>query len=231
VRRNLVTESDTQSEALIKSAIAEAYPDDAYLGEETGASGDATKHGRWIVDPLDGTTNYVHGYRCFSVSIAFEREGLVQLGVVYDPMADELYRARRGQGAFCNDAALRVTDARELIDALLVTGFPPQRSDEPPTNLRAFADLMQLAQAIRRDGSAALDLCYVAAGRVDGFWETGLHAWDVAAGTLIVEEAGGRVTDYRGESAHLDGGHVVASNGHIHHALLETLRPYAQEAV
>ena len=226
VRSNLVTEADTQSEALIRSMIGAAFPDDGVLGEEAGRSGRDSEQ-LWIVDPLDGTTNYAHGYRCFCVSIAFARGGVVEFGVVYDPMAAEMYDARRGRGATCNGAALQVSHHDDLRDALLVTGFPAHKVDDPRGNLRPFADFMQRAQAIRRDGSAALDLCYVAAGRFDGFWEPGLHAWDIAAGMLVVHEAGGMATDYRGQPATLDGGQLVASNGRIHAAMIEMLRPYA----
>jgi len=228
VRSNLVTEADTESEALIKQAIAREYPDEAILGEETGASGDPSR-GRWIVDPLDGTVNYAHGYRLFCVSIAFERDGVTQVGVVYDPMAQECFRAAFGGGADCNGHELRVSDCSPLLDALVVTGFPAHRVNEPLANLAPFGDFLNLAQALRRDGSAALDLCYVAAGRFDGFWESGLHAWDIAAGKLIVEEAGGRVTDYRGEPAALDGAEILATNGLIHDGMAAALRKYAQE--
>jgi myo-inositol-1(or 4)-monophosphatase len=225
-RSNLVTEADTQSEALIRSIIAAAFPDDAVLGEEAGLSGVDAAHS-WIVDPLDGTTNYAHGYRCFCVSIAFEREGTVEFGVVFDPMADEEYLARPRQGSSCNGSALPVSAQDQLCDALLVTGFPPYKVKDPSDNLQPFADFTSRAQAIRRDGSAALDLCYVAAGRFDGFWEPGLHAWDVAAGMLIVREAGGSISDYHGAPAALNGGRLVASNGKIHQAMLDVLRPYA----
>ena len=226
VRSNLVTDADTQSEELIRSIIRASFPEDAVLGEEEGQSpGSATN--RWIVDPLDGTTNYAHGYRCFCVSIAFQSEGMVELGVVYDPMAGEEFVAQRGRGAHCNDGVLRVSDHDQLADALLVTGFPARGLDDPQNNLRTFGDFTRRAQAIRRDGSAALDLCYVAAGRLDGFWESGLHAWDIAAGMLILTEAGGRVSDYRGQPAGLDRAQLLASNGKIHEAMLEVLRPYA----
>ncbi|HKW44272.1 MAG TPA: inositol monophosphatase family protein, partial [Candidatus Eremiobacteraceae bacterium] len=205
VRSNLVTEADTRSEALIRTMIAEEFPDDAVLGEEGGATR-GSGAGHWIVDPLDGTTNFAHGYRCFSVSIACEFDGHVQVGAVFDPMADEMYLAQRGKGATCNGNALAVSAVSDLCDALLVTGFPPLRADGGIANLPMMEKFMHRAQAIRRDGSAALDLCYVAAGRFDGFWEAGLHAWDIAAGALIVDEAGGRVTDYSGNQLRLDGG-------------------------
>lgn len=226
VRSNLVTEADTASEALIKRMVADEFPHDAFLGEETGASG-TSGDDRWIVDPLDGTTNYFHGYRCFCVSIALERAGVVELGVVYDPVSQEEFCARRGRGATCNGEPIGVSQQGDLRDALLVTGFPAHKVDDPRGNLQPFADFLGAAQAIRRDGSAALDLCYVAAGRVDGFWEPGLHAWDIAAGTLLVAEAGGRISDYQGRPATLEQGQLLASNGLIHAAMVDVLRRYA----
>jgi myo-inositol-1(or 4)-monophosphatase len=224
VRSNLVTDADTESEALIRAMIGRRFPDDAVLGEEGGAHAGGT--GRWIVDPLDGTTNFSHGYPCFCVSIAFEFEGAVQIGVVYDPTRDELFVAQRGAGARCNGGAISVSSREQLRDGLLVTGFPPMGGGEPP-NLAEFEELMVRAQALRRDGSAALDLCYVAAGRFDGFWEPDLHAWDIAAGALIVEEAGGRVSDYRGGPITLEGKRIVASNGRIHDEMIAVLRRFA----
>jgi myo-inositol-1(or 4)-monophosphatase len=222
VRSNLVTDADTRSEALIRRLIGEDFPDDTVLGEEGGASA-GTGAGRWIVDPLDGTTNFAHGYRCFCVSIAYESAGALTVGVVYDPMADELFRAMRGGGADCNGARIAVSPHTDLRDGLLVTGFPPIRGDDDLANVRMMEKFMRRAQAIRRDGSAALDLCYVAAGRFEGFWEGGLHAWDVAAGTLIVNEAGGRVTDYGGAPLRIDCGELLASNALVHDAMLEVL--------
>jgi myo-inositol-1(or 4)-monophosphatase len=226
VRSNLVTEADTQSESLVRSIITAQYPDDAVLGEEAGQLGNSTGH-RWIVDPLDGTTNFAHGYRFFCVSIAYEHEGVVEFGVVYDPMAEEEFTARRGHGARCNGNTLHVSDQDELRDALLATGFPAHKVGDMRSNLYPFADFAMKAQALRRDGSAALDLCYIAAGRFDGFWEPALHAWDIAAGALIVQEAGGRVSDYSGASHRLDGAQLVASNGKIHEAMLAVLKRYA----
>lgn len=226
VRTNLVTEADTKSEALIRSILADAFRGEAFLGEETGSSGDASR-GRWIVDPLDGTTNYSHGYRCFCVSIAFERAGLVEVGCVYDPMADEMFAAERGGGATCNGEPIRVSTCADASAAMLVTGFPAHRVDDPLSNIHPFADFLRITRAIRRDGSAALDLCYVACGRFDGFWEPGLHAWDIAAGALICTEAGGRVSGYRGEALELDGGRLVASNGAIHDRMIEVVAKYA----
>jgi myo-inositol-1(or 4)-monophosphatase len=222
VRSNLVTEADTRSEALIREMIAEEFPDDAVLGEEGGATR-GSGSGRWIVDPLDGTTNFAHGYRCFCVSIAYEADGTLLVGAVYDPMADEMYRAERDAGATCNGARLAVSPIGDPHDALLVTGFPPLRAGGDIPNIRMLEKFMRRAQAVRRDGSAALDLCYVAGGRFDGFWEAGLHAWDVAAGALIVAEAGGRVTDYSGKPLRVDCGELLATNGLVHDVMLEVL--------
>jgi myo-inositol-1(or 4)-monophosphatase len=226
VRSNLVTDADTASEELIRSLVRAHFPDDAVLGEEAGQIGKNNMH-RWIVDPLDGTTNYAHGYRCFCVSIAVERDGMVESAVVYDPMANEEFVAQKGAGASCNGQLLHVSDRDQLRDALLATGFPAHKVDEPIGNLLPFADFTNQAQAVRRAGSAALDLCYVAAGRFDGFWEPALHAWDVAAGMLIVTEAGGTVSDYLGKPVDLEAGELIASNGKIHQAMLSVLARYA----
>lgn len=226
LRSNLVTEADTESEAIIRNVIAQTFPDDRILGEEAGESGSPSR-GRWIVDPLDGTTNYAHAYPLFGVSIAYEYDGELRAGVVYNPVSGEMFRALRGGGAECNGRPIRVSDEDDLKDALLVTGFPPQRDNEVSSNLAPFAEFMRRSQAIRRDGSAALDLCFVACGRFDGFWEADLQAWDVAAGTVILTEAGGVATDYRGGPSALDARQIVASNGKIHRSMLEVLAPRA----
>jgi myo-inositol-1(or 4)-monophosphatase len=225
-RTDLVTDADTRSETLIRAIVADDYPADAVLGEEEGFSGNPSG-GRWIVDPLDGTTNYAHGYRCFCVSIAYERAGKVEIGCVYDPMADELFFATRGGGAACNGAPIHVSACDDLAAALLVTGFPAHLVDDIAANIGPLSDFLAITRAIRRDGSAALDLCYVACGRFDGFWEPDLHAWDIAAGSLIVEEARGRVSDYRGGPMLLDAGRLVATNGRIHDAMTGVLAPRA----
>ncbi len=215
---DLVTEVDERAEGVIREALREAFPGYGMLAEEGGrlpGEGDS----RWVVDPLDGTTNYAHGLPIFAVSIALERAGEVVLGVVHDPMREETYVAERGGGATLNGAPIRVSDTEEPIRALLVTGFPYDREDMPAA-LELFGRLTVLTQGVRRLGSAALDLCYVAAGRLDAFYERGLHAWDVAAGSLILEEAGGRVTDYRGRKFGLEGAEIVASNGLLHPILL-----------
>lgn len=220
---DLVTDADLASERLIADRLATAFPDDQLLAEEGTAAGDeADANRRWIVDPLDGTTNYAHGYPFYAVSIALEVAGVVQVGVVYVPALDEMFAAERGHGATLNGAPTQVSDTDELIEAMLCTGFaydPLKRS----ANLSPWSRFVAEAQAVRRDGAAALDLCYVACGRYDGFWERELSPWDVAAGALIVAEAGGMVTDYQGEKADIYAREVVASNGRIHATMLAAL--------
>jgi myo-inositol-1(or 4)-monophosphatase len=218
---DLVTDVDERAEAVIGEMLRGAFPGYGMLAEEGGrrlGEGDS----RWIVDPLDGTTNYAHGLPIFAVSIALERAGEVVLGVVHDPMRGETYVAERGGGATLNGEPIRVSDTDEPIRALLVTGFPYDRSDMG-TAVELFGRLTELTQGVRRLGAAALDLCYVAAGRLDAYYEKGLHAWDVAAGSLILKEAGGRITDYRGREVDLEGREVVASNGLLHPVLLEAI--------
>jgi myo-inositol-1(or 4)-monophosphatase len=219
---DLVTEVDRACEALVVEGIARERPGDGVLAEEGSAR--AGGAWRWVVDPLDGTTNYAHGYPRFCVSIGVEHEGRARVGVVYDPLMDELYHAARGAGAFCNGRALRVSAETALDRSLLATGFAYDRRESEVDNVREFAALLKAARALRRDGSAALDLCYVAAGRLDGYWEFKLQPWDVSAGALVVEEAGGRVSDLAGGDGHWSGHQVVASNGRIHAALLDALR-------
>jgi myo-inositol-1(or 4)-monophosphatase len=218
---DLVTEVDERAEAVIGELLRGAFPGYGMLAEEGGrrlGEGDS----RWIVDPLDGTTNYAHGLPIFAVSIALERAGEVVLGVVHDPMRGETYVAERGGGATLNGEPIRVSDTDEPIRALLVTGFPYDRSDMG-TAVELFGRLTELTQGVRRLGAAALDLCCVAAGRLDAYYEKGLHAWDVAAGSLILKEAGGRITDYRGREVDLEGREIVASNGLLHPVLLEAI--------
>jgi myo-inositol-1(or 4)-monophosphatase len=224
---DLVTEVDLASEKLIKGLIATHYPRHAVLGEETGTSG--TEGGEspeyvWIVDPLDGTTNYAHGYPCFCVSIAVERRGETVAGVVYDPTRDELFAAERGSGATMNNRRVRVSATPALSQSLLATGFPYSITEGQFTNLDNFRNFSLHSHAVRRAGSAALDLCYVACGRFDGFWELALKAWDTAAGTLIAAEAGGRVTAFGGREFDVRRPECVASNGLIHDEMLAVLR-------
>jgi myo-inositol-1(or 4)-monophosphatase len=221
---DLVTEADVAVEQDIRSRVARHFPSHTFLGEEAGrASPEHASTFQWIVDPIDGTTNFVHGLPLFCVSIALQIEGRVDLGVVYAPVADELFTAERGEGARLNGARIQVTREESLIDALLVTGFPPQAHGAYDDQLAIFGEFLSRARAVRRLGSAALDLAYVAAGRFDGFWERSLHAWDVAAGTLLVEEAGGRVTSFGGGAFDPFGDQILASNGVLHSQLIDVL--------
>jgi myo-inositol-1(or 4)-monophosphatase len=224
---DLVTEADLASEKLIIERIKSHYPRHAILAEESGTTEGITyvagqTDWRWIVDPLDGTTNYAHGYPCFCVSIALERAGSIEIGVIYDPTRDEIFAAERGQGATLNDRRIRVSEIDDLNAAMLCTGFP-YNVRERPNFARDFAKFTMEAQAVRRDGSAAIDLAYLACGRFDGFWEDGLNAWDIAAGLLLIEEAGGRVTDFMGAPLNIYTPKVLASNGLIHHKMMQVL--------
>ena len=219
---NLVTEMDARAEALIVDGLLGAFPGDAILAEERGAQ--AGRSGRrWIIDPIDGTTHYAHGLPAYAVSIALEVGGRVQLGVVYDPSHDELYVAERGGGAFCNDTRLAVSTTAALDDSLLTTGFPYDIRVNPDNNLKEYAVFATRSRAVRRFGSAVIDLAWVACGRYDGFWELRLGPWDVAAGGLLVEEAGGRLTSLTGGPVDLERPTLVASNGRIHDAMLAIL--------
>jgi len=217
---NLVTDVDKASEKLILEIIKTEYPGDAILAEESGASKTGQKR-RWLIDPLDGTTNYAHSYPFFCVSIGLEEDGELVLGVVYDPVKDEMFYATKGGGAFLNDERIKVSTVNKLANSLLVTGFPPDTRGTELNNMVEFTTLTNMSHGVRRDGSAALDLSYVAAGRVDGFWEKKLAAWDVGAGSLIVEEAGGKVTDLDGNKLDVDKGWILATNGLIHDEVLK----------
>lgn len=222
---DLVTEADLASEKLIIERIKSHYPRHAILAEEAGdTEGDLTgaSEWKWIIDPLDGTTNYAHGYPCFCVSIALECAGEIEIGVIYDPTRDELFAAEKGQGATLNGRRMRVSEVEDLNSAMLCTGFP-YNVRERPNFARDFANFTMEAQAVRRDGSAAIDLAYLACGRFDGFWEDGLNAWDVAAGILLITEAGGRVTDFVGAPLDIYTPKVLASNGLVHHAMMKVL--------
>jgi myo-inositol-1(or 4)-monophosphatase len=216
---DLVTRSDRDAERLIVDAIQAAFPDHGIIAEESGAHPTRDGH-RWYVDPLDGTTNFAHGYPHFAVSIALARDDEVILGVVHDPLRGETFSARRGAGARLNGAPVVVSPTTELGRALLATGFPYDRGRRAAEYVAFVAEALRRAQDVRRGGSAALDLCWVACGRVDGFWEWKLKPWDVAAGRLIVEEAGGRVTEFAGGPHRLSADETAASNGRVHDALL-----------
>ena len=219
---NLVTEADRLSEELIVERIRVAFPGHDILTEESPETANGSGF-RWIVDPLDGTTNYAHGYPVFCVSIALEVEGVIRLGAVCNPMLGELFMAEVGRGAFLNGRPLKVSRTAELSRGLLATGFPYDIRDDRNNNMNYFRALAMSAQAIRRAGSAALDMAYLAAGRFEGFWELKLMPWDTAAGWLLITEAGGVVTDLTGRPYGLDSPHILASNGLVHEALVGVL--------
>jgi len=207
---------------MVVDTILEAFPDHGILAEEKAQIENSSGF-LWIIDPLDGTTNYAHGYPSFSVSIGLECAGDVIVGVVYDPMRDELFSAARGQGAFLNGNPIAVSRTDVLIRSLLATGFPYDRAVNKENNLNYFNALIMASQEIRRSGSASLDLCALAAGRLDGYWELKLHPWDVAAGSLIVQEAGGELTDFSGKRSSIRDNEILASNGRIHSQILEII--------
>lgn len=219
---NLVTEADLASEALIIERIKSHYPKHAILAEEAGNAVVFDGEWKWVIDPLDGTTNYAHGYPCFAVTIALEHDEEVVVGVTFDPTRNELFAAEKGHGATLNGKLIRVSATERLSESLICTGFPYdfKRKDDFARHLTAF--LMQ-SRGVRRDGSAAIDMAYVACGRFDGFWEEGLNPWDMAAGKLLIEEAGGWITGYNGESFSIYSPPVCASNGNIHNEMLAVL--------
>ena len=220
--RNLVSEIDRGSEERIISIIRRHYPTHGILAEESGASPTDAEY-KWIIDPLDGTTNFLHGLPIFCVTIGIEYRGEIIAGVVYDPNQDVLYTAEKGKGAYMNGRRMKVSTTGRLIDSVLMTGFPYDIAKNPDHAVEHFVDFLMEARGIRRFGSAALDLCYVAAGRLDGFWEVNLHPWDMAAGILLVTEAGGTVSDFSGAPLSIYGRKIVASNGVIHGAMVRVL--------
>jgi myo-inositol-1(or 4)-monophosphatase len=219
---DLVTEVDKKSEELIVGMLRDAFPDHDFLAEENDYASTAAGC-KWIIDPLDGTTNYAHGFPWFAVSIALEVNGTVQLGVIYHPMLDELYTVVRGKRAFLNGWPLHVSQRAPLKNTLLATGFPYDRGRDTENNFDHFMDFQTAVRGVRRAGAAALDLAYVAAGRLDGFWELKLKPWDVAAGMLLVEEAGGKVTNHGGEPYSVYDHRILASNGLIHDEMVAML--------
>jgi myo-inositol-1(or 4)-monophosphatase len=221
---NLVTEADLASEKLIIERIRSHYPKHAILAEESGASAlNAESEWKWIIDPLDGTTNYAHGYPCFCVTVALEHKGEIILGVTFDPTRDELFAAEKGNGATLNGRQIRVSETESLSEALLVTGFPYD-ARERENFARHFTEFTYKSRGIRRDGSAAIDMAYVACGRFEGFWEEGLNPWDVAAGVLLIEEAGGRVSYYDDSKFSIYEPPICANNKLIHAEMLEVLK-------
>jgi myo-inositol-1(or 4)-monophosphatase len=221
---DLVTAADMDAEREFRRLIAAEWPSHDVLGEEAEATAERPRaRCRWIIDPLDGTTNFAHGLALFCVSIALEVDGRIELGVVFDPIGEELFTAERGQGSRLNGLPIQVSARDQLIDALLCTGFPYTIREGQGAQVEVFAAFLGRARAVRRLGSAALDLCYVAAGRFDAFWEEQLHPWDIAAGALIAEEAGGRVTGYDAGQVDLFRGQIVASNGRLHDDILRVI--------
>ena len=220
---NLVTEADLASESLIIERIKSYYPKHSILAEESGmAVVDGNSTWKWIIDPLDGTTNFAHCYPCFCVTLALEHEGNIVVAVTYDPTRNELFAAEKGNGATLNNKKIRVSETEKLSESLLVTGFPYdfKRKEDFARHLTTF---LLNARGVRRDGSAAIDMAYIACGRFDGFWEEGLNPWDMAAGGLLIEEAGGQITDYKGEPFSIYQPPMCASNGLIHGEMLQVL--------
>lgn len=226
---DLVTEVDRACEDAILDLLRARCPGHDIVAEESALQSTGASH-VWFVDPLDGTTNYAHGYPFFCASVALVVEGRVLAGAVYDPLKEELFTAERGAGAYLNGRRLRVSSASALNSSLLVTGFPYDVREDLANKLRPFARFMGLARAIRRDGAAALDLGYLAAGRIDGFWEEKLQPWDMLAGALMIEEAGGRLTRFDGSDYGLSADEVLASNGRLHPAMLEVMAEFATVA-
>lgn len=221
-KNSLVTEVDRLSESLIIKIIKSSFPSHGILAEERGRSRGASAY-IWIIDPLDGTTNYTHTYPVFSISIALEVEGIIRLGVVYDPTREEFFNAELGKGAYMNGERIGISRTKAVEESLLCTGFTHENEWMVDENLRHFENFIRSAQAVRRDGSAALNLCYVSCGRFDGFWELGLHPWDTAAGALILRESGGKVTDFSGEEFDIYGKETLATNGLIHNEMINVI--------
>jgi len=221
---DIVTDADKGAERIIHEIISKEYPEDQFMAEE-GTSNKSSSDLLWVVDPLDGTTNYAHRFPVFCVSIALVKDGIPQLGCIYNPNLDELFTSHRGEGAFLNDEPIKVSSTNQLISSLLATGFPYDIRESKADNMNNFyAFYKNNAQAVRRAGSAAIDLAYTACGRFDGYWEMKLHPWDMAAGILLVEEAGGKITDFAGAPVDLFKGEVLASNGIIHEQMQQVLK-------
>jgi myo-inositol-1(or 4)-monophosphatase len=220
---DLVTDVDMAIERDFRALVAGRFPDHDVLAEELGGSGEVPAGPCWVFDPIDGTTNFAHGLPIFCASVALEIDGVAEVAAVYDPTRKELFTAERGGGAFLNGRVIHVSSARELVDAMLVTGFPYDVHERVDEIVGLFGAFVGRARAVRRLGSAAIDLCYVAAGRLDAFWESDLKPWDIAGGSLIVQEAGGRVTDMAGGGFRSRASSVLASNGLLHGSMLEVI--------
>ena len=223
-RNDFVTQVDKAAEHAIIDILRRAYPEHSFLAEESGASAGARPEFQWVIDPLDGTTNYIHGFPQYCVSIALEHKGVLTQAVVYDPAKNELFTASRGRGAFLDDRRMRVSKCAQLADALVGTGFPFKEFGRIDLYMRQMRTLMGNSAGVRRAGAAALDLAYVAAGRLDAFWEMGLSRWDMAAGALLIQEAGGLVSDLEGKADFLDRGEIAAATPKVLPQLLSALR-------
>ncbi len=228
-KNEFVSEVDRAAEEAIIEVLRKAYPDHSILGEESGSH--KGNEFQWVIDPLDGTTNYLHGQPQFSVSIALKYRGQLEHGIIYDPLREEMFSATKGSGAFINDRRIRVTQRKGLEGALIGTGFPYRDHSQLDAYLGMFKDMIKDTAGIRRPGSAALDFAYVAAGRLDGFWELGLSEWDFAAGALLVKEAGGTVTDISGGTRFLESGNVIAGGLKTHAAMLKLIQPHLNEQI
>jgi myo-inositol-1(or 4)-monophosphatase len=226
---DFVTEVDREAERAIITTLHEAYPGHAILAEESGASG--TSEFQWIIDPLDGTTNFLHGFPQYCVSIALEHRGIVTQGVIYDPVKNDLFTASRGRGAYLNENRIRVSKRLQLKSSLVGTGFPFKELVHLDAYMAMLRDMMKGTAGVRRAGSAALDLAYVAAGRLDGFWELGLARWDMAAGSLLITEAGGLVGDLQGNEGYMQSGYIVAGNPKVFGEMLRLLAPHVTPAL
>jgi myo-inositol-1(or 4)-monophosphatase len=224
-----VSTADLKAEQTLRAELTRARPGYGLLLEESGAAAGSDPHHRWIVDPLDGTTNFLHGIPHFAISIGLERDGEIVAGVVYEPTRDELFWAEKGAGAYLNDRRLRVSARRQLSEAVIGTGMPFRGKGEPPLYVAGLAAVMTATSGVRRFGAAALDLAYVAAGRLDGFWEFGLKPWDIAAGLLLVREAGGYISDFAGGYSMMTSGDVLAANDHLHLPLAALLKEAIRE--
>ncbi|MDD5035104.1 MAG: inositol monophosphatase family protein [Methylococcaceae bacterium] len=230
-RNDFVSEVDRQAELEIVNVLRKAYPSHAFLAEEGGRHGLPKGEFTWVIDPLDGTTNFLHGFPHFAVSIALLHKGRIECGVIYDPMRQELFTAKRGAGATLQSRRLRVTPQKTFKGALLGTGFPFKDQRHNDAYFGMFRELMKDTAGIRRAGSAALDLAWVACGRLDGFWEIGLMPWDMAAGVLLILEAGGIVTDFEGGDKFLETGNILTANPRLHVLMEETIRPHVTDAL
>jgi myo-inositol-1(or 4)-monophosphatase len=226
---DLVTETDKRSEAIVVGRLRREFPDHRIVAEEGSGGAAAASRYEWHVDPLDGTTNFAHGYPCFAVSIGLLEEGKPLVGVVFNPVSDELFFAVRGEGAFLNQKPIHVSDMKKLATSLVATGFPTHKRGEN-VNIHYYWQFTLRSHGVRRDGSAALDLCSVACGRFDAFWEFGLNSWDTAAGILMITEAGGTVTDLRGGSYRPGGPDLLVTNGHIHAEMQQMMAEVAAHA-